>query len=127
MANKQSFIHDFSVDTQKTDAVFITAHAQKIGIMVPDITSANVGIEVYESGTTAIADIAAAALLASANTGWNPVLDQDDGDDVLICASAKDPGFIDITEYVGALKEQYIRFTMDQIQSADTTWWLYFR
>lgn len=127
MANKISFIQDFSVDVRKTNAVLIPAHATKIGVMIPAITDGDVTIEVYESGTTAIEDIAAASLLASADTDWNPVLDQDDGDDVVICASGKDPGFIDITEYVGALKEQYIRFLIAADQAADSTWWLYFK
>lgn len=126
MANKRSFIQDYSVDVRKTDAVFIPAHATKVGVMIPDLTAGDITIEVYESGTTAIADITSASLLASADTDWNPVLDQDDGDDVVICANGKDPGFVDITEYVGALKEQYIRFVVAGDQDSDTTWWLYF-
>jgi len=127
MANKQSFIHDFSVDVRKTNAILVPAYATRIGVMVPDIDAANVGIEVYESGTTEIDDITAASLLASSDTDWNPVLDSIDGADVIICASGSDPGFIEITLFVGSLKEQYIRFTMDADQDEDHTWWLYFK
>lgn len=124
---KQQFLHDYSVDVRKTNAVLVPAYAKQIGVMIPDIDAANVGIEVYESGSTDTEDIAAASLLASADTDWNPVLDPSDGQDVVICASDYDPGFVEITDFIGSLKDKYIRFTMDADQDEDHNWYLYFK
>lgn len=125
--DKIAFIHDISVDTQKTNKVPIPDWARCIGVMIPSIDNGAVGIEVYESGTTVYWDVAAALLLASADTNWIPVLDLLDGNDAEICASDKDPGYIDITPLLGALRNVWIRFTMSAQTTGDTTWYMYYK
>jgi len=125
--DKKSFIHDISVDTTKTNAVPIPDWARCIGVMIPSIDDGSVGIEVYESVDTAYQNVAAALLLSSADTNWNPVLALLDGDDEVICASGKDPGYVDITLLLGALRNVWIRFTVSAQTTADTTWYMYYK
>jgi hypothetical protein len=127
IAGKTSFLHDFSVDNAKTNAVLIPTSAKYVGVLVPSITNGDVGIEVYESGAIESGNISSAALLASSDTNWNPVIDNADGADAVINASGSDPGWVDITPFVAALKGRYIRFTIGAAQSADTTWYLYYK
>lgn len=125
--DKIAFIHDISVDTEKTNKVPIPDWARCVGVMIPSIDNGAVGIEVYESADTAYQNVAAALLLSSADTNWIPVLDLLDGADAEICASGSDPGYIDITPLLGALRNVWIRFTMTAQTTGDTTWYMYYK
>jgi hypothetical protein len=116
-----------TVDTQKTTAFLIPTDATYVGVFVPDLNNANnptVGIEVYQHSGVAAQDVAVASLLASADTNWVPVLDNTDGADVVICATTKDPGYVDITPFLGALRRYWIRFTVSVAETATSTWWV---
>lgn len=50
--------------------------------------------------------------MSTNNSDFYPVLDPTDGDDLVLCASGSDPGFIDFSDYVRFLPEgYYMRFT----------------
>lgn len=61
--------------------------------------------------------------------GWSPLLDQQDGDDLVICASGSNPGFYDLTPYKGALKSSAFRIhcaTPQTTTPAELTFaWIY--
>lgn len=48
------------------------------------------------------------------NTNYYPVLDPADGDDVVLCASGSDPGFVDFSKFVSFVPDNVnykLRFT----------------
>ena len=126
--DKTVFIHDISVDTQKTNAVYVPDKVAYIGVNVPSIDNGNVGIEVYESRHINSVTIKStnAVLLSSADTNWTPIIDNATGQDVVMLDSTYDPAYVDITPFLGGLRNVYIRFTIATAQTTgDTEWYLY--
>jgi len=108
---------DVSTDKQKTDAVYIPEHVSYIGVVIPDLNNTDnpsVGLEMYNWAALSNGKngVDSSKLAASADTNWTPVLDNSDGSDAEICATAKDPGFVDITPFVASCRGTWIRFTL---------------
>lgn len=126
---KAAMFHDMSVDNAKTNAFQVPWNTVYIGVFIPSIDNGTVGIEVYQHGAhvdTLYTDVSAADLLSSSDTNWVPVIDLSDGADAVILASGSDPGFVDITPFVAALRGHWIRFTSAAQSSSDITYWVIF-
>ena len=116
------FIHDRSVDTQKTNAVQVPGWARNAAVYIPALgTNCAVAMELIE-----LADVTAALLLASNDTSWNEVRDADQ--DAQVAASGVEDCWIDITLLIQSLPAGcFIRFTLGSAQAADSSWVLVFR
>ena len=115
---------DNSVDTTKSAAVQIPGDwARFISVFVPDIVVGAVTMEFIKE-----ADVTPAKLVADQNTDWNPVEVAIDSVGALseVMASGADPTWIDISRFVRALPEGYIRFVTAGTQNAVTTWYVAF-
>lgn len=72
-----------------------------LGIYIPDIDAATVSVQVSRDDTTFV-----------------PVLDQIDGDDLVVVNSGSDPGFVDISPFLAAVpREWYVRFYFSAAQN----------
>lgn len=50
--------------------------------------------------------------LSTDNANWYPLLDPADGEALVVCAAASDPGFMDISDFVRFVApDMYVRFT----------------
>lgn len=103
--------HDFveyiedniTADEATTGAAFlIPKWSVFCGVWIVDIDAADVGLAVCETeGGT-----------------YQPVLDPADGADLIICASASDPGFIDFSDFVRCIPSTwFVKLTFSAAQN----------
>lgn len=72
------------------------------GVWIVDIDAADVGLSICET----------------TNGTFQPILDPADGADLVICASASDPGFIDFSDFVRCVPSTwFVRLTFSAAQN----------
>jgi hypothetical protein len=96
-------IDNITADNGTNGASFqIPQYAVFCGVWIVDIDACNVGLSICETvaGT------------------FQPVLDPADGADLIICATASDPGFIDFSDFVRCIPSTwYVQLTFSETQA----------
>lgn len=93
-------------DNQDTDYVVLTGRHDHIAVLIPDLDdNANVTCQVSENTST---------------PSWVPVFDHADGDDLIVCKTGTDPGYFDLSKYVGGFVGA-IQFHMSAAQDPGGT------
>jgi hypothetical protein len=96
-------VDNITADQASAGASFqIPQWAVFCGVWIINIDAANVGLSICETtGGT-----------------FQPILDPADGADLIICASASDPGFIDFSDFVRCIPSSwYCRLTFSAAQN----------
>lgn len=100
----EQVIDNITADEAQVGASFqIPKWAIFVGVFIQDIDAANVGLQICETtdGT------------------FLPILDPADGADLIICASASDPGMIDISDYVRCVPSTwFLQLTFSAAQNS---------
>ena len=81
-----------------------------IGVLIPDIDAGSVYMEVSFDGTN-----------------FYPILDIVDGEDIMICNTGADPGYIDISDVLKAIPPKSLVRFVCAAQSAKRTFQVSFR
>ena len=112
-----------TVDTTESEAVEVPSWAKAAALFVPDIAAGAVTMKFMHND-----DATAAKLVADQNTDWNPVEVAIDSVDSLteVMASGDDPTWVDITAFLRAIGDGFIRFTCAGAQGAVTNWKIVF-
>jgi len=100
----ENILDNVTADEAQASAAFqIPQWAVFVGVWIVDIDAADVGLAICETlGGT-----------------YQPVLDPADGADLIICASASDPGFIDFSDFVRCIPSTwYVKLTFSAAQNA---------
>ena len=100
----EQIIDNITLDTAQVGASFqIPKWAVFVGVWLLDLDAADVGLQMCET------------------TGGTffPVLDPADGADLIICASASDPGMIDISDFVRCVPSTwFLQLTFSAAQNS---------
>jgi hypothetical protein len=110
----EEIIDNICLDNAQVGASFqIPKWSVFIGVWLLDLDACNVGLQLCDTtdGT------------------FFPVLDPADGADLIICATASDPGMIDISDFVRCVPSTwYLQLTFSEVQAGgDYTHKIFFR
>lgn len=106
---------DNTVDTTETQAVEVPSWAKAAALFVPNIAAGAVTMKFMHND-----DATAAKLVADQNTDWNPVQVAIDSVASLteVMPTGADPTWVDITPFLRAIGDGFIRFTCAGAQGA---------